>query len=123
MGAMLSYTLVKNSEINSLAILLQNPHCLKQLNTRSVKLDMTPLMMAMNNRCLEIIKHLLAKGADPNYRNMIGVTCLLMAVGKNPRDHCKEPPPCRDTSEEILIYLTLLCHCSRMVLMLTIHVF
>ena len=83
----------KHSQTNSVSLLLQNVHCLKQINVFSRKLNMTPLMVATNYRCLEIVKLLLNMGANPNHENQIAVTCLLMAVGKNPRDHKKEPSP------------------------------
>ena len=90
----------KNSQINSLILLLKNVHCLRHINDTSIKLNMSPLMLGVNYRCLEIVRLLLDKGANPNSENWIGATCLTMAVGKNPRDHTKEPPPCRQYFED-----------------------
>ena len=44
---------------------------------------MTPLMMAVQNNSLDVVCLLLGKGADPNVVNSDGVSCLLIAAGKD----------------------------------------
>ena len=75
----------KESQTNTLNVLLNDIKCLGQMNAVSTELDMSPLMNAVYDGCRrDIVPLLLKKGADPNLENSEGVTALMVAVGGNP---------------------------------------
>ena len=96
-----------NSQMNCLRLLLENKHCEEQVNVLSDDLDLTPLMLAVYHRCLDITNLLLKNAADPNLENKAGVTSLLIAAGKDPEcfenPHHRRPTSCH--SELTLLLL------------------
>ena len=74
----------RSAQVNSLSVLLKNPSCLAAVNELSFHFNLTPLMQAIIHRSVTMTR-LLLHGADPNKKNYRGVTCLLVAVGKNPK--------------------------------------
>ena len=96
-----------NSQMNCLKLLLENKHCQEQVNVLSDDLDLTPLMLAVYHRCLDITNLLLKNAADPNLENKAGVTSMLIAAGKDPEcfenPHYRRPTSCH--SELTLLLL------------------
>ena len=76
--------------VNCLSLLLNNPKCCKQINVLSHQGDVTPLMLAVCHRRIDIVRILLQKGADPNKVNSKGLTCLMIALGKVPSKNASE---------------------------------
>ena len=70
----------KQSQINCIKLLLNNPDVLSQVNVRSNECKMTPLMMAVQNSSLDVVCLLLGKGADPNVVDRIGISCLMSCL-------------------------------------------
>ena len=79
-----------NSKMSCLKVLLSNPACLKQINVLSKDLDMTPLMLAIQQKCTTLMQVLLQNGADPEVENRHGNSCLLMFLGDGSRMHSTE---------------------------------
>ena len=75
----------RSAQFNSLSLLLKNPSCSAAVNELSFHFDLTPLMQAIVHRSVAMTRLLLLYGADPNKKNYRGVSCLLAAVGKNPK--------------------------------------
>ena len=75
----------KESQPNTLNLLLNDFKCLGQMDAFSAELAMSPLMTVVYDGCRrDIVALLLKKGADPNLENSEGVTSLMIAVGGNP---------------------------------------
>ena len=75
----------RSAQVNSLSVLLKNPSCSAAVNELSFHFNLTPLMQVIVHRSVALTRLLLLHGADPNKKNCIGVPCLLVAVGKNPK--------------------------------------
>ena len=75
----------RSAQVNTLSVLLKNPSCLAAVNQVSFHFDLTPLLQAIVHRSVVMTRLLLLNGADPNKTNYRGVSCLLAAVGKNPK--------------------------------------